>query len=93
MDDEVLFCHYEDKKCYTKADAQSVIEACSYKNHKQRQKNVPRRCYYCEQCGYYHLTHIVAPKVDKIRDKNKMLAKNRKDEKYNKKLIKSFLFS
>ena len=88
--EDILFCHYEDKKCYTKADAEGVIPMCNRKNHRQRQKNVPRRMYYCEQCGYYHLTHIIAEKHVRFEERFKQLKKNKEEEKNIKKLLRNY---
>lgn len=50
-----MFCSSTGKRCYTKKEAQGVINWF----HKQKwhvRKKIPKRCYFCRECGYWHLT-------------------------------------
>lgn|SRR5574344_191630 len=50
------------KKCYTKADANAWLNNLKKHHctasHIGKGGNVPKRAYYCELCGMYHLTHL-----------------------------------
>lgn len=48
--DDKQRCPKTNKVCYSKADANSLI------NHPRRSKKVPMRTYVCEFCGSYHIT-------------------------------------
>ena len=66
------------KICYTKREAGSIIN--SLKRHRNstrlgRNKEFPRRKYFCTYCGYYHLTHIA------VFNKNSGSSKKSKDER------------
>lgn len=59
------FCKKENKRCYSSTYASKVINNCKknhrHNNHTRSNKktpkgNAPVRKYYCESCGYYHLT-------------------------------------
>lgn len=51
---EKIICNYTGKQCYTQKAAGIVLRGA--KNHKQRGSVIPRRSYFCKECGYYHLT-------------------------------------
>lgn len=65
---EKIYCEFYLKKCYTKREAQEVInkarnpENYFNKGQKKRRSNkihrnkIPRRIYYCKYCGYWHTT-------------------------------------
>lgn len=50
-----LRCESTGKICYTKREAGNAINGA--KSHCNRSKKIPKRKYYCEECGCYHLTH------------------------------------
>lgn len=53
------YCPTTGKTCYTQREANGVINF--YKSgHKwsYRGKNIPKRSYYCNFCGTYHITHF-----------------------------------
>lgn len=57
----ILYCHLTAKRCYTVREAGRILN--SVKRHKRnslfcKSKDLPRRKYYCHDCGYYHLTHM-----------------------------------
>lgn len=53
-------CYFAGKICYTAREAGEVIN-CARKHHNcysfRKGKNIPKRKYLCETCGYYHVTH------------------------------------
>lgn len=60
-------CSYTGKICYTQREAGMVINDCKkhrfYGKHSVKvgfgnSKSIPRRKYYCKDCGYYHITHL-----------------------------------
>lgn len=62
-----VICKETGKRCYTKREAGLVINGSKknvYVGHHQllkrnhrNSKNIPRRKYYCKDCGFYHVTH------------------------------------
>ena len=60
-------CKYSGKKCFTKREAGEQISY--FKNTrfswKNRGKTIPQRYYFCDVCGYYHLTHLKTNKHHK----------------------------
>lgn len=74
---ETVLCKECGKICYTKREAGSIIN--SLKRHRNstrlgRNKEFPRRKYFCTFCGYYHLTHIA------VFNKNSPAGKKTKSE-------------
>lgn len=71
MSETIATCAATGKRCYSKRDAQGVLNSTT-RSHKTRQnKVIPVRCYFCEYCKTYHLTKEV-----KILDYNKRKQKN-----------------
>lgn len=52
-DFEEKICPACGKICYDKKSAQTAI---NYARHKNEHHKIPIRCYYCEDCNYWHLT-------------------------------------
>ncbi len=53
-------CYAAGKVCYTAREAGTVINDARkhhYGNDDKRGKTIPKRKYYCPDCGYYHVTH------------------------------------
>ena len=53
-------CYFEGKICYTAREAGGVINGARRRhvtNSYRNGKNIPKRKYFCEKCGYYHVTH------------------------------------
>ena len=53
-------CYSVGKVCYTAREAGGVINNARrhhYSTDDKRGKNIPKRKYYCKECGFYHLTH------------------------------------
>lgn len=46
-------CPETGKVCYTREDAGSVL---NYTKRNRFGKSIPKRCYYCEACGMWHLS-------------------------------------
>jgi len=44
------------KVCYTESEAHGVINSIKRRQHFVHSKHIPKRCYRCDDCGYYHLT-------------------------------------
>ena len=42
--------------CYSYRDAHEVINSIKRRQHFVHSKHIPKRCYPCDKCGYYHLT-------------------------------------
>lgn len=51
---EKLRCSFCGKICYTQREAGYLLNTRS--SHSKHREKVPRRKYFCKQCGYYHLT-------------------------------------
>ena len=64
-----LRCENEGKICYTKREAGNALNGA--KKCGCRAKNMPKRSYYCEECGCYHLTHYSFYKSNKAQRKFK----------------------
>ena len=51
-------CPVTGKVSYSQKEAGCVInDVKKFKNH-NRGKNITQRCYKCQFCGYWHLTHF-----------------------------------
>lgn len=59
-------CKASGKRCYTKRDAQGVLNSARKKHWERSSKLIPVRLYPCKDCGMYHLTKEAC-----IRDKNR----------------------
>ncbi len=70
IDGNYLTCAFTGKICYTEREAGIVINGCKkhvYLGNGRYGKNshgnsgtkaIPRRKYFCKDCGYFHLTHL-----------------------------------
>jgi hypothetical protein len=55
-----ICCKAEEKICYTKREAGIAINSAKkhyYSNERKRGKIIPKRKYFCKDCGFYHLSH------------------------------------
>lgn len=55
-----LICREAHKVCYTRREAGSILNDCRKHGFRSRgvgKKHRPRREYFCNHCGFYHLTH------------------------------------
>lgn len=50
-------CPASGKICYSRVEAGIVMRTCSKRNGRRFRKQIPRRAYFCPDCGCYHLTH------------------------------------
>ena len=66
LDGNYVMCIFTGKICYTEREAGIVINANKkhhyfdgglIKSSYGNSKNVPRRKYFCKDCGFYHVTH------------------------------------
>lgn len=60
-------CSVAGKICYTEQEAGIVINGCKkhiYMGGRQWAKSIPRRKYYCKDCGYFHLTHMALYNIE-----------------------------
>ena len=67
-DGNYVMCSTAGKICYTEREAGSVINGCKkhihvgshqwVKSAHGNSKLIPRRKYYCKECGFFHLTHM-----------------------------------
>lgn len=76
---EYLICSTSHKRCYQKKDAQYTVNLANKKHWKNRPSKIPKRIYYCNDCGYYHLTKEVV--YNEGRDKRKARARRYTDER------------
>ena len=63
-----ITCTFTGKICYTEREAGLVINGCKkhfYSGHRHcvksahgNSKSIPRRKYYCKDCGFFHVTHL-----------------------------------
>ena len=63
-----VMCVAAGKICYTEREAGLVINGCKKhvymggrhwaKSSHGNSKSIPRRKYYCKDCGFYHVTHL-----------------------------------
>lgn len=53
-----LICSTSHKRCYQKKDAQYTVNLANKRHWKCRPSKIPKRIYYCSDCGYYHLTKV-----------------------------------
>lgn len=69
IEGENIRCVFTNKICYTEREAGHIINGCKKhiyigNSHWAKQggytnsKNIPRRKYYCKDCGFYHVTHL-----------------------------------
>lgn len=68
IDGEHVMCIFTGKICYTEREAGLVINGVKKHHHvgngkwiksnHGNSKNIPRRKYYCKDCGFYHVTHL-----------------------------------
>lgn len=67
-------CEGTGKVCYTEREAGLVINGCKkhvhagnhhwIKGDHSNSKNIPRRKYYCKECGFFHVTHLALYDID-----------------------------
>ncbi len=84
-DGETVLCTECGKICYTKREAGSIIN--SLKRHRNstrlgRNKEFPRRKYFCTYCGYYHLPIL------RFSIKTPARAKNQRTNEYCNRIFK-----
>ena len=62
-----IICESTGKICYSKKEAGKAINGAKKRHYTDGHsaKKIPRRKYYCEKCGCYHLTHLTFYKSDK----------------------------
>lgn len=57
--EEIILCEATGKRCYNQREAGRILNLCKRhrsNDHLGRNKELPRRKYYCSDCGCYHLT-------------------------------------
>jgi hypothetical protein len=74
VDGNYVVCGFSGKICYTEREAGLVINGCKRhvyvgnrrwaKSAHGNSKSIPRRKYYCKDCGFYHVTHLALYDVD-----------------------------
>lgn len=52
------YCETTHKICYSQKEANNIIASAKRWRRCKKPKQIPQRSYYCENCGYYHLTHF-----------------------------------
>ena len=53
---EYKICEKTHKRCYSKTDAQYTVNLARKKHWRNCAADVPKRVYFCEFCGAWHLT-------------------------------------
>lgn len=53
---EYEVCEATGKRCYSKTDAQTFVNAARKKHWNNQAKHIPKRAYRCKTCGHWHLT-------------------------------------
>lgn len=54
-------CPVSGKRCYSEREAGRIVNSCHRhrsNDHLDRNKDLPRRKYFCPDCGTWHLTHL-----------------------------------
>jgi C4-type Zn-finger protein len=74
MTDEILKCPVCNKRCYSSRHADEVI---GYAKNHNRNNKIPKRKYYCKDCGFYHLTSQAFSKISPYQQ-------NRRKKRYIK---------
>ena len=74
VDGNYVVCGFSGKICYTEREAGLVINGCKRhvyvgncrwaKSAHGNSKSIPRRKYYCKDCGFYHVTHLALYDMD-----------------------------
>ncbi len=74
IDGNYVTCGASGKICYTQREAGLVINGCKKhyymgyhkwaKGGHGNSKAIPRRKYFCSECGYYHVTHTALFSAD-----------------------------
>ena len=54
---EQKICPATGKVCYSQKEAGNVIRRLKRHRVGHKNKTIPMRHYYCQECGTYHLTH------------------------------------
>ncbi len=54
MNCEQLYC--AGKLCLSERQANEMLKGAKRNDRKRTGKKIPKRKYYCQACGYYHLT-------------------------------------
>lgn len=50
-----VICESSGKRCFTREEAGRII---NQKKRNRMGKEIPKRYYFCEECGMWHLTHL-----------------------------------
>lgn len=64
--EEKQYCQFTGKRCYTEREAgatlNNLLKGRGMRSAKKK-RNIPKRKYYCDKCGFYHLTHFRTPYI------------------------------
>lgn len=93
-ENNIMYCGECEKRCYSEREAGCILNRLKHhrgSDHLGKQKELPRRKYWCKDCGHYHLTHL--PKFSKeslnSRWENRFYLEYETREKSNRKIRKS----
>ena len=56
-DSDRQLCPVTGKVCYSQRAASETVRFFKRGRNRKSDKNIPSRCYWCQFCGTYHLTH------------------------------------
>ncbi len=64
--DEAVKCSVTNKLCLTIRQAGEILNSFKHHQHGRRCKKdqMPKRKYFCIDCGFYHLTHLTRYQVN-----------------------------
>lgn len=93
LEEEITYCEVSGKRCYNEREAGRILNSMKHhrkSDHLGRNKELPRRKYYCKDCGCFHLTK--KPLYDKESRtygwEKQFYTEYEKREKMSKKLIR-----
>ena len=75
-------CESEGKICYTEREAGNTLNGA--RHHGNRAKKIPKRKYFCKECGCFHLTSQKSDKGSCLKHKYEMKRSKIIDFEYKK---------
>ena len=72
------YCEATGKRKYTKKAAQTEINTATKKHWKNRAYKIPKRCYLCDFCNFYHLTSEVSINAKRRKEREHLESAGRR---------------
>ncbi len=82
MTTSTIRCMWDDKVCYTRAEADATLTKA--RTTYVKTTNIPQRAYFCSKCGFWHLTHLKYEHT-LFTAREKTLIQRRKQDKHRRK--------